>query len=725
VVEALMPRRSLRTTPIVQALLVMQASTHTVQLTGLSVDAAPTDQAVHHDVELYVRERGGCLHASWVYDVDLFDSWRIEQMARHYEQLLRAIVADQTVAVGRLRLLTGVERLQLAARSNETQHELTCQTLVEMFERQVRRTPNAVALISEAGELSYRDLAERAARLAHVLIEAGAGPERVVGIALDRSPEMVVSILAVLLAGAAYLPLDPDYPAERLRYMVEDATPLLVISTRLLKSRLPDSAFVRCLDEPAFAAALARAPRHVPTDAERGTIDPDHPAYIIFTSGSTGLPKGVVGLHGGAVNRLAWFADRFGFSTDAPVLAKSSISFIDGSTELLGPLLHGGSVVLANRDATRGVVELRALIDRHGIDTCTVVPSLLRELLDDERVASELGRCRRWVTSGEPLSPADVLRFGERLPEATLVNLYGASEASGDSLFAECHGSDAPIGAPIWNTQVHVLNADLEPVPAGVSGELYVAGVGLARGYLNKPGPTAERFVPNPFGAPGDRFYRTGDVVRWRVDGALEYIGRADRQVKLRGFRIELGEIEAVLGQHAGVQDSIVLAREDTPGDTRLVAYVVPRGEQPSIPEMRRFLKEKLPEYMIPSAFVFLAALPLTPNGKLDRRALPPPEQTRPDLHDAFVAPRTAIEAALANIWTDVLDVENAGIHDDFFELGGHSLMATQVVSRLRTVFGVELALRSLFERPTIAALAPVIEDILAEEEEVRERIGS
>jgi amino acid adenylation domain-containing protein len=470
IVEALMPRRSRDTTPIVQALLVVQnAPAHPVQLAGVATEPIPGEPTVHHDVELYVREQHGGLRFSWIYDADLFDSWRIEQMARHYVQLLGAVVADDTVAVGRLALLSAAERHQLLHATNETDRQLPFETLTEMFEAQVRRTPDATALVAGTQVLTYRELGERASQLAHVLVAAGAGPERVIGVAFDRSPEMVIAIVAVLLSGAAYLPLDPEYPLERLRYMVDDAAPIVVLTTLQVKPRLPESAPAQCIDDEAFVAALARAPREAPGDADRrAAVRADHPACIIFTSGSTGLPKGVVGLHGGMVNRLAWFADRFGFPDDVPVLARSSISFIDGSTELLGPLLHGGSIVLAERQAMKSLDELLMLISSHRVGTITVVPSLLREILDDDRVVA-LSDCQRWLTSGEPLSPADVARFAEWLPWATLVNLYGASEASGDSLFAECQDGDAAIGAPLWNTAACVLGPDLEPVPLGVA----------------------------------------------------------------------------------------------------------------------------------------------------------------------------------------------------------------------------------------------------------------
>ncbi|MGK9171605.1 amino acid adenylation domain-containing protein, partial [Inquilinus limosus] len=457
-------------------------------------------------------------------------------------------------------------------------------------------------------------------RLAHHLIARGAGPETIVGLCLERSPAMVVALLAILKSGAAYLPLDPDYPAERLAFMVADAAPLCVITTTALAARLPAAAPRLALDDPGLAAELAARPATAPADADRtAPLDPRHPAYLIYTSGSTGTPKGVLGLHAGMVNRLRWVGELHSYG-EGPALAKSSSSFIDGSTELLGPLLHGATIVLATSAATRSPAEMARLIERHSIGCITLVPSLLAPLLEQgepQRFAS----CRLWITSGEALSQSHVTCLKTACPDARLLNFYGASEAAGDSVFAECglsggstHGL-VPIGSPIWNTRAYVLDAALRPVPAGVVGELYIAGAGLARGYHGRPGLTAERFVADPFGLPGSRMYRTGDLACWRSDGVLEFRGRADHQVKIRGFRIEPGEVEAALLADPAVAQAAVVAREDRPGQKQLVGYVVARAGAAVEPQaLRRMVAERLPDHMVPAAVVVLAALPLTPN---------------------------------------------------------------------------------------------------------------
>ncbi|MDQ0045714.1 condensation domain-containing protein, partial [Variovorax boronicumulans] len=441
-----------------------------------------------------------------------------------------------------------------------------------------------------------------------------------------------------------------------------------------------------------------------PTDSHRTRpLTPLNPAYVIYTSGSTGRPKGVMGSHAGAVNRLNWIHAVHPYGEGKTSIAKSSIAFIDGSTELLGPLLFGSPVVMASAHATKTLDDLVALIEQHRIERITLVPSLLAGLIE-QGDASRLQDCRLWIVSGEVMPPELATRFTTFLPHAQLLNFYGSSEATGDSVFAPAGKDEAPIGRPIWNTQVYVLDAMLRPVPAGASGELYVAGAGLARGYLNRPGLTAERFVANPFGAPGSRMYRTGDLARWRPDGVLDFLGRADQQVKIRGFRIEPGEIEAALTRLPHVAQAAVIAREDTPGHKQLVGYVVPESADSLIDTaaLRRALAEQLPDYMVPAAIVVLPALPLTPNGKLDRRALPAPDFTPQSIR----APRTPQEEILAALFAETLHLPQVGIDDNFFDLGGHSLLATKLISRIRSALGVELAIRTLFEAPSVAQLA-------------------
>ncbi|MGH8258009.1 MAG: AMP-binding protein, partial [Steroidobacteraceae bacterium] len=447
---------------------------------------------------------------------------------------------------------------------------------------------------------------------------------------------------------------------------------------------------------------LARQRNSNPTDAQRlQPLRPHNPAYVIYTSGSTGRPKGVVGLHVGAVNRLGWFASVYPFPKHARALAKSSMSFIDGSTELLGPLLYGSETVVAS--AVRAPADIVDLIERHRIAAMTLVPSLIAPLMDRAQLRN-VAACKLWIVSGEPLSDWQAAQLMGAVPDCQLLNFYGSSEASGDSTFAECPQHGSAIGRPIWNTQLYVLDGGLQPVPVGVGGELYIAGAGLARGYLNRPGLTAERFVANPYGAPGSRMYRTGDLARWRAEGVLDFLGRADEQVKIRGFRIEPGEIEAALVADPSVAQAAVVAREDRPGDKRLVAYVVAAADcVVDVAARRRDLAARLPDHMVPAAIVLLERLPLTPNGKLDRRALPAPDFAAAT---AGREPRTPQEEILATVFAEVLGLERVGIDDNFFDLGGHSLLAARLIARVRSTLGVELSIRSLFEAPSVALLA-------------------
>ena len=672
---------------------------------GLALTSLEGHDATHYPLSLMAvpAER---LRLRLQYRSDLFERSTVEAMGRRLVALLEAVVADPSQPIGRIDILEQEERQQILIDWNDTACEVPHTTLPGLFEAQVERSPEATALVFEESTLSYAELNAQANRLAHLLIGRGIGPENLVAIALPRSIEMVVTLLGILKAGAAYLPLDPEYPLERLSYMLGDAQPACVLTSARISERLPEGIARLLLDHPETAGALAQSPETNPSDAERiEPLSPHNPAYVIYTSGSTGTPKGVVGLHSGAINRLGWFAERYPCPPGKVVLAKSSLSFIDGSTELLGPLLHGICVVLSDNSAAKNPEDLTALIERHATSRITVVPSLLATLLGSGD-ARRLAPCRLWITSGETLPETYATWFEKLLPEAQLLNLYGASEASGDSLFSECRGSDVGIGQPIWNTRVYVLDGSLQPVPVGAPGELYIAGAGLARGYLKRPALSAERFVADPFGPPGTRMYRTGDLARWRAEGVLDFLGRADQQVKIRGFRIEPGEIEAVLARHASVAQAAVIARDDPGGDKRLVGYVVAQSGQRADPAlMRSHVAQSLPEYMVPGAIVVLEALPLSPNGKLDRKALPAPEfGVRASA--AWRAPRTAREEILCALFAETLAVPQVGIEDNFFELGGHSLLATRLVSRIRAALGLELAIRSLFEAPTVAGLA-------------------
>ncbi|ALA19480.1 hypothetical protein AL346_04830 [Chelatococcus sp. CO-6] len=590
---------------------------------------------------------------------------------------------------------------------NATAHALPAAHLAQLFEAQVARSPAAPALILEDGTLDYATLDARANRLAHHLIGLGIGPDDFVGLALPRDAGMVAALLAVLKAGAAYLPLDPDYPPERLAYMVGDAAPALVLtaagSEPLLAAIAPGQRRLQ-IDTPAMAQTLAAAPATAPAEGDRRQpVQAGHAAYLVYTSGSTGRPKGVVGLQGAMTNRLAWIGSACPFGAGERVLARTSLNFIDGSTELLGVLLNGAAMVMVEAEAARDVAGLVAAIRRFGITRLTVVPSLLAALLDIGE-SEDLAGCRTWVTSGEALPPALAARFAARLPKARLYNFYGSSEATGDSLYGLCSAGDVGIGSPIWNTRIHVLDDRLSRVGPGVAGELYIGGAGLARGYHGRPELTAERFVADPFGPPGARLYRTGDVVRQRADGTLEFIGRTDHQVKIRGVRVEPGEVEAALAGHPAVARCVVVARDGAAGDKELVAYVVPcPGAAVESRMLRAHLAARLPEAMVPRLFVPLPALPLTPNGKIDRKALPAPAEVPAATGRRA---RDAREETLCALFAEVLGLGAVGIDDDFFGLGGHSLSAARLVNRIRRQFGVGVTLRDLFAAPTVAGLA-------------------
>jgi amino acid adenylation domain-containing protein len=648
-----------------------------------------------------------------------YDANTLDEHLRRFIYLLTQLAASPDISVSRLNLLTDPERHAILHARNRTAHPIASITLPQLFEAKALNTPDGVALCFGEQRLTYADLNRRANRLAHALIDRGIGPEDRVAIAVPRSPDMVISLLAVLKAGAAYLALDLEFPAARLRYMLEDAQPSLLLAASATDDALIGGFRHLILDHGETGAALARYSESNPDDTHRrDRLTCHHPAYIIYTSGSTGPPKGIVGLHCGMVNRLGWLADAYPHRPNEPSLAKSSISFIDGSTELLGPLICGGPVVLADSAAAKNPEALIDLVGRHRIGRLTGVPSFLAALLDHAD-AARLEPCRLWISSGEPLPPTLAVRLKEVLPHATLLNLYGTSEVSGDSLFAESRGAGVAIGTPIWNTRAYVLDGALEPVPEGVTGELYLAGAGLARGYLGRPGLTAERFVADPHGeVPGSRMYRTGDLARWRADGALEFLGRADQQVKLHGFRIEPGEIEAALRGEPRVGDAGVTMHRQDSGATRLIAHVVPRPgvELPESAELRAHLSRTLPDVMIPALFVRSDALPRTPSGKLDRGALlTPAELTSAPNSQLRGAPRTPTEAALIDIWRDVLRTDNIGRSDDFFAIGGHSLLATQLMSRVRKVFEVELPFRIVFEVRSLEALADRIDMTLRE----------
>ena len=619
--------------------------------------------------------------------------------------LVEALEHTPQQALNRLTVLPDEERQTLLFGLNDTDVDYDLQqTLHGLFEAQVRRTPQAVAVVAGEQALSYTQLNERANRLAGHLISLGVQVDSRVAICVERSLEMVIGLLAINKAGAAYVPLDPAYPPERLAYMLQDSAPAVVLvhgATRVLLGDL--SAPVIDLDQNTWQALSAENPQ-IPG------LTSQHSAYVIYTSGSTGQPKGVVNEHTGVVNRLLWMQDAYRLSAADSVLQKTPFSFDVSVWEFFWPLMTGARLVMARPDGHKDPQYLSEVIEREHITTLHFVPSMLDVFLAN----SDTIRCdsvRQVMCSGEALPGSVVRRFKLQLPGSALHNLYGPTEAAVDVTAWDCAGSieqtpdNTPIGKPIANTRMYILDAQQQPVPQGVIGELYIAGVQVARGYLNRPELSAERFLNDPF-QPKGRMYRTGDVARYRPDGNIEYLGRNDDQVKIRGLRIELGEIQARLAQIDGVQETVVVAREDVPGDKRLVAYYT--GERLDIDLLRSHLLEHLPDYMVPAVFVHLDALPLSPNGKLDRKALPAPDQQSLKIRE-YEAPVGEVEITLARLWAELLNVERVGRHDHFFELGGHSLLAVSLIGRLRQE-GMEADVRSLFEHPTLAGYAAITE---------------
>ena len=618
-------------------------------------------------------------------------------------RLVQALRDEPRTPMRTLGVLDEAQLARTLQEANRTQRPIPPITVAEGFEQQARRTPDALALVCADEELSYAQLDDRANRLARLLIGHGAGPGRYVALALPRGVELVVALLAVLKTGAAYVPIDPEYPADRIGHILEDARPLCVVSGFGAQAALSGDVPLLLLDDPDVLARTGQAAGDELRDAERIALpSPSDAAYAIFTSGSTGRPKGVVVPGRALVNFLTSMQDRFALAPDDRLLAVTTIAFDIAGLELYLPLLAGAAVVLARPHEVRDPRALRALAAAAGVTVIQATPSLWHAVLADAQ--GELASVRALV-GGEAL-PGELART---LVESTasVTNLYGPTETTIWSTASEVNGEAAgvsTIGRPIANTQVYVLDPALCPAPAGVAGELYLGGEGLALGYLGRPGLSAERFVADPFGVPGARMYRTGDLVRWGREGELEYLGRIDDQVKLRGFRIELGEIEAVLAAHPGVDRAAVVVREDRPGDKRLVGYVVPAGSTaPDAAALRSHAALSLPDYMIPALFVSLDALPLTPNRKLDRRALPAPEFTA---NEAGRAARTPQETMLCTLFEEVLGLERVTIDDDFFAIGGHSLSATRLVGRIRAALGVDLGIRTLLEQPTVAGLA-------------------
>ncbi|HJT30041.1 MAG TPA: amino acid adenylation domain-containing protein, partial [Pyrinomonadaceae bacterium] len=727
-VERLRPTRDPSYSPLFQAMFILQKA-HSrsvagmaalalgeagsrVELGGLTLESISLDQRVaQFDLTLMMVEEDEGLAASWQYNTDLFDAPTIARMAAHFKTTLAKLINDPSLPVSQLPLLSAAEQQQLLVDWNATTAPFFDEACIhELIEQQTRRTPGAVALVFEGEQLTYSELDEKANQLARYLRARGVGAETRVGVLLERSIQLVVALLGVLKAGGAYVPLDSEYPGERLSFMAEDASLALVITGERLAQRAREWGLA-VVNLDGQWAEVARESR----DQLTPVAGPDNLAYVIYTSGSTGKPKGAMLAHRGIVNRLQWMQDTYKLTPQDRVLQKTPYSFDVSVWEFFWPLMYGATLVVARPRGHQDSAYLVKIISEQRITTMHFVPSMLQVFLR-EKGLENCRSLRQVICSGEALPAETESRFYAAL-KADLHNLYGPTEASIDVTYWACERESkrrlVPIGRPIANTRVYVLDQQKQPVPIGVPGELYLGGVALARGYHARPDLTAERFVPDPFSiAQGARLYRTGDLTRYLAGGEIEFLGRTDHQVKVRGFRVELGEIEAALGSQAGVRDCVVVAREVTTADQRLVAYIA--GDKINVAELRQKLREQLPEYMVPSAFVWLDELPLTPNGKVDRKQLPAPEQIAIDEHHVSEQPRSPVTEVLAGICEQLLGIQDINIHANFFDLGGHSLLAMQVISRLNDAFNLEAPLYALFESPTVAALAQHVEVLLA-----------
>ena len=668
------------------------------------------------DLRLCIEENPGGLNCQWDYSARLFTEDMLRRMAGHYQQLLSGMVANPRQPISRLPILSAAERMQILFEWNNTQASYPLDKCIhELFEEQARRTPGAVAveLYEVEGDsstfaetkLTYHQLNARANQVAHYLREQGVGPDVLAGICMKRSVEMMVGLLGILKAGGAYLPLDPGYPRERLQFMLQDSGVGVLLTQAPLVPALPlHQAQVLCLDRDweKIGASSNKNP-------DSG-VKPENLAYVIYTSGSTGIPKGTLINHRGVVNYLSWCIREYAVEAGSGAPVNSSIAFDATVTSFFSPLLVGRRVLLLPEKEE--IEALRAVLDSgNGFSLVKITPAHLEILQHLQEGHPVDGHVNAVVIGGESLLTKSLEMWRKHAPGTRLINEYGPTETvvgcctyevKGDNLVSE----EVPIGRPIANMQLYILDRHLQPVPIGVSGEIHIGGAGLARGYLNRPALTGERFIPNPFSEDANaRLYKTGDLARYLGDGNIVFQGRIDQQVKIRGYRIELGEIESVLSKHPSVQQVTVIAREDNAGDKKLVAYLVSKEQVPAGSELRLYLGEKLPEYMVPALFVFLKSLPLTSNGKVDRSALPVPDQ-QVDIEKTWMAPRNRVEEQLVEIFQKCLHIPRVGVRDDFFELGGSSMQAAVIFSQIRKMFGKQLPLITLIQSPTIEKLA-------------------
>jgi amino acid adenylation domain-containing protein len=718
-VAELQPERDLSRQAIFQVMFIMQnMATQRLQLAGVTVQPMNMEHVTSKfDMTWGAVETPAGLHGWVEYATDLFEESTIECFTRHYTHLLEQMAARSHAHLNDLSIISDAERRQILEEWSGQERGYGKELCVhETFAEQAARSPKATAVVYEGEELSYGELERRSNQWAHYLRGRGVGPESVVGVCMERSVEMVVVLLGIMKAGGAYLAIDPDYPGARRGYMVTDVGAKELVVQRHLSGEWGEYGGERIIWEQEREKVEKESSGEVKAGASGESV-----AYVIYTSGSTGEPKGVGATHRGMMNRIRTEQEEMGYEAGESCCQKTSMSFVDAVLEMWGPLVSGGRLVLAGETAMRDPEELLELVEREGIRRLITVPSLAGALVKKEQARRCLAGVRRWTLSGEALGAGLLRELQESVPGCRFRNVYGSSEVAADATWYEAPESlermeTVLIGKPLPNVEVYVLDGEMEPVPVGVVGEVYVGGAGVARGYVGRGGLTAARFVANPYGAEGNRMYATGDRARYRADGKLEYRGRGDQQVKVRGFRIEPGEVEAGVLSYEGVEQAVVMAREEG-GETRLVGYVVMEEgeEKPSGTELREHLKGRVPEYMIPGQWVVLEEMPVTATGKVDRQKLPAPETGNPL---RYVAPQTPTEEVLSQIWAEVLKLDEVGVEEDFFELGGHSLLATQVVTRVRESFGVELPLRVLFEGTvTVRGVAERIESGRREEQ--------
>ncbi|WP_449417829.1 amino acid adenylation domain-containing protein [Phormidium nigroviride] len=708
-VEELQPDRDLSRNPLFQVMFVLQNTPKSErEIAGLTLRSLEFDSGTSQfDIFLSIGESKEGLTGFLEYSTDLFDAATITGLIDNFQTLLESIVVNPNCPISELPILTTQQREKLLLEWNNTQTTYPQDaSLHQLFEWQVQDFPDSLALIDSSEKITYRQLNQKVNQLAHYLQKLGVTTETLVGICLDRSVEMIVGILAILKAGGAYIPLDPNYPADRLSFMLSDSQVSLVISHSSLIDRFQKIQVISLDND---WEIIARESQENPAIISKS----DNLAYVIYTSGSTGTPKGVLGTHQGTVNGLNWLWKTYPFESAEICCQKTAISFVDSVWEIFAPLLQGIPTVIIPDAIVKDTKLFLETLDRHHVTRVILVPSLLRLIVDTYgNLTKKLSNLKLWITSGEAL-PLDLARsFTKLLPSAKLLNLYGSSEVSANATYYDTSllpekATSVSIGSPINNTQVYILDRHLQPTPVGVHGELYIGGDGLAKGYLNRPELTEERFIDNIF-VSGTKLYKTGDLGRYLHDGNVEYLGRRDEQVKIRGFRVELGEIESAIVQHPDIRESVVIIRDDIQGDKQLIAYIV--TDDPNlVSQLHGYLLLKLPDYMIPSAFVVLDAIPLTPNGKVDKRSLPTENLIRSNSTKFFVSPRNLSELGLVKIWENLLAINSIGVTDNFFELGGHSFLAVRLMAQIYERFGHNLPLSILFENPTIEKLAKIV----------------